>query len=74
MLFVTHYIEEAIFLADRIVVVRDKRFVADIPVPFGRPRKDDLRFTERFLDMKREVLDFMDDENWDGSASECHPS
>ena len=60
VLFVTHYIEEAIFLSDRIIVLQDKRFVADVPVPFSRPRSDDLRFTEHFLDMKRYVLDCME--------------
>lgn len=61
ILFVTHYIEEAIFLADRIIIVRDKKFIADITVPFSRPRSNDLRFSEHFLDMKHEVLDYMDD-------------
>ncbi len=60
VLFVTHYIEEAIFLADRIVVLNDCKFVADIKVPFSRPRKDDLRFSEQFLDMKHLVLDYME--------------
>jgi ABC-type nitrate/sulfonate/bicarbonate transport system ATPase subunit len=59
VLFVTHYIEEAIFLADRVVVLRDGRFVKDIAVPYSRPRHDDLRFTERFLDFKHLILDHM---------------
>lgn len=66
VLFVTHYIEEAIFLSDRVVVLRDKKFVADLAVPFPRPRQDDLRFAERFLDMKHEILDFM--ENMENQA------
>lgn len=60
VLFVTHYIEEAIFLADRVVVLREGRFVADLKVPFPRPRSQDLRFSERFLDVKHEVLDYME--------------
>jgi len=60
VLFVTHYIDEAIFLADRVVVLTDKRFVADLRVPFSRPRSQDLRFSERFLDVKHEVLDYME--------------
>lgn len=59
VLFVTHYIEEAIFLADRIVVVRDGRFVSDLAVPFSRPRHDDCRYMERFLDVKHEIIDYM---------------
>ena len=60
VLFVTHYIEEAIFLADRVVVLNNKKFVRDIAVPFSRPRGDDLRFSEQFLDMKLLVLDYME--------------
>jgi NitT/TauT family transport system ATP-binding protein len=37
-LFVTHDLEEAIFLGDRIVVIGDGRVVANLDVPMGRPR------------------------------------
>jgi len=60
VLFVTHYIEEAIFLADRIIVVNEKKFVADINVPFSRPRGADVRFSKTFLDMKHQVLEYME--------------
>jgi NitT/TauT family transport system ATP-binding protein len=63
VLFVTHYIEEAIFLADRVVVQRDKKFVTDLVVPFSRPRCDSIRFTEQFLDMKHLILDYMEIRN-----------
>ena len=59
ILFVTHYIEEAVFLADRIIVVSDKKFIADIPVPFSRPRSDQMRFSNDFLKTKFDVLEYM---------------
>jgi NitT/TauT family transport system ATP-binding protein len=43
VMFVTHDIDEAIRLGDRVVVMsaRPGRILVDIPVPFARPR--DLR-------------------------------
>ena len=40
-LFVTHSIREAVFLSDRILVMgrRPSRIIADVPVPFSRPRE-----------------------------------
>lgn len=60
VVFVTHYIEEATYLADRIVVLRQGRFCADVPVPFERPRREDIRFEQAFLDVKHTVLRHME--------------
>ncbi|MGV9800258.1 ABC transporter ATP-binding protein [Mycobacterium sp. NPDC003449] len=54
VLLVTHDIEEAILLADRIVVLGHGTVQADIPVHLGRPR--DVTSTQ-FNDIKRAVLD-----------------
>lgn len=43
IVFVTHDVDEAITLGDRVVVVADGGIRADLEVPFARPRGDDLR-------------------------------
>lgn len=50
ILFVTHSIEEAIFLADRVVVMtpRPGRIAADVRVDFARPRTVDTRASAEF--------------------------
>jgi NitT/TauT family transport system ATP-binding protein len=40
ILFVTHDLDEAVLLADRIVVMRNGRLEETIAVPLGRPRGD----------------------------------
>lgn len=58
ILFVTHDVDEAIFLADRIFILcaRPGTIVEDIPVPFGRPRDPAIRETAEFHDMQHHVL------------------
>ncbi len=58
VLFVTHDVEEAILLGDRIVVMtaRPGRLALDLPVPFPRPREWDLVMTPEFVEVKRRVL------------------
>ncbi|WP_205629292.1 ABC transporter ATP-binding protein [Jiangella muralis] len=41
--FVTHDIEEALYLSDRILVLAGGRLAEDFAVPFGRPRHPELR-------------------------------
>jgi NitT/TauT family transport system ATP-binding protein len=56
-LFVTHDIEEALYLADRVIVMssRPGRVIADITVPFGRPRDEEIRSDPRFGELKQEI-------------------
>src|SRR5229473_1183834 len=58
ILFVTHDVDEAIYLADRIFILcaRPGTIVEDIPVPFGRPRDPAVRQTVEFHDMQQHVL------------------
>jgi NitT/TauT family transport system ATP-binding protein len=57
VLFVTHSIEEAIYLADRILVFspRPARIERDIIVPFARPRDEDMKTSADFLAIRREI-------------------
>ncbi len=58
ILFVTHDVDEAVFLADRIYVLsaRPGTIVEDIPVPFGRPRDPSIRQAAEFREMQQHVL------------------
>jgi NitT/TauT family transport system ATP-binding protein len=58
-LFVTHDVDEALLLSDRVAVFshRPGRIVAQIPVCFARhQRSPDLKADSRFLQQRREVL------------------
>lgn len=56
-LFVTHSIQEAAYLSDRIVVMSDRpgRIVAEREVPFPHPRNRDLRASHAFVDFTSEI-------------------
>jgi NitT/TauT family transport system ATP-binding protein len=59
VLFVTHDVEEALFLADRIVVMsaRPGRIIEDLAIPFARPRDYEALIREPlFASLKQSIL------------------
>jgi NitT/TauT family transport system ATP-binding protein len=61
VLFVTHDIEEAIYLSDRVIVMAPApgRLIADIPVPFERPRDAKLTTSVEFNRLKSQASDLI---------------
>ncbi len=59
--FVTHDIEEALFLADRIVVMsaRPGRVIEDAVLPFARPRSHELVTEPEFVRLKRHIMQLL---------------
>jgi NitT/TauT family transport system ATP-binding protein len=57
VLFVTHDLEEAVYLSDRVVVLAPNpgRVVASLDVPLPRPRPPELRLTGELQDLRREL-------------------
>ena len=56
-LFVTHSVDEAVFLSDRIIVMKSGpgRIVEDIPVSLPRPRTRDVEQSEEFNAIKAHI-------------------
>jgi NitT/TauT family transport system ATP-binding protein len=57
VLFVTHDLEEAIYLSDRVVVMSRApgRIIRDVTLPFGRPRNLDIKTINEFQELRREL-------------------
>lgn len=64
ILFVTHDVEEAIFLSDRVFIMtaRPGRIKAEIGIPLERPRSYELKASETFLALKRQALSLIREE------------
>ena len=57
VIFITHSIQEAVYLSSRIIVMspRPGRIVADIPIDLPYPRDPDVRDSETFFHLVSRV-------------------
>ena len=54
-LFITHDIDEAILLSDRVCVMSEGRIDAEIRIDYPRPRNEDFTLSDEFLAYKRKI-------------------
>jgi NitT/TauT family transport system ATP-binding protein len=61
VLFVTHDVDEAVYLSDRVIVLspRPGTIKAELHVPLPRPRHVDLLTTQEFTALKRQALELL---------------
>jgi NitT/TauT family transport system ATP-binding protein len=60
VVFVTHSLDEALLLSDRVVVMRGGRIVDDVPVDLPRPRQpDELLDEPEFLALRRALSELL---------------
>ncbi len=64
VIFVTHDIEEAVFLADKVFVFsfRPGRVMKEIEVSFSTPRSLEIKEDPRFIKIKHEIWNLLADE------------
>ena len=58
-LFITHDIEEAILLSDRVYLLTGKpgRITEEIVIKEPKPRREDFHLTKKFLEYKKKILE-----------------
>ncbi len=64
VLFVTHQIEEAVYLSDRVIVMtkRPGKMKKIVPIPLPRPRDYEMRVTPEFNELKLALWNELKDE------------
>lgn len=62
VLFITHQINEAIYLSDRVLVLsaRPGRLIADMPVEIPRPRALGVKRSQRFLEYEDQIWNLIE--------------
>jgi NitT/TauT family transport system ATP-binding protein len=73
ILFITHDVEEAIFLSDRVYVMtkRPGRIKEEIRVPFPKPRTFDIVTDSKFVAIKEHVIHLIREELTVAPRSNC---
>ncbi|WP_240620224.1 ABC transporter ATP-binding protein [Peribacillus acanthi] len=73
VLFITHSMEEAIFLSDRILVLSNKpaKVIHEMNLNFSRPRSKELLLSKECLDLKRELYALLET-NKQGEINEIY--
>lgn len=61
VIFVTHGIEEALYLADRVLVFspRPAKVLLEMKVPFERPRQEEIRTSPEFLELRKQISEVL---------------
>ena len=79
ILFVTHDIDEAIYLADRIIVMSASpgRVIEDIAVTLARPRPLEIRNSPEFSVYRQRIWDLLEEQvrasgSWEQEGSARH--
>jgi ABC-type nitrate/sulfonate/bicarbonate transport system ATPase subunit len=64
-------VEEAVFMGDTVYVMtaRPGRIKARIAVPLPRPRSYDIKVSDVFLGIKKEILGLIREESWKAANS-----
>lgn len=74
VMFVTHDVDEAIFLADRVVIMSAApgRIIDDFKVPLARPRVPEMATDDAFVQLKRRCLEAIRSESMRAFEQQNH--
>jgi len=61
VILVTHDLDEAIFLSDRIAIAKNGKIEHLIEVPFEKPRMQKIKYSLKFQRIKRVLLEMIED-------------
>ena len=61
VLFVTHDMTEAVYLADRVAVMSEGRVVGNVAIDLPRPRRQAVRYSPEFNDLCAHLRARMED-------------